>query len=491
MPGDRPQHPHTVPAARAATGIESSRLLRALLGDVSPRLYRKLFWVLVLYFAEGFPFGIVYDLLPVYFRTHGVSLREIGLLSLIGLPWSLKVLWSPLVDSFGQRRHWITGALIAMAIILALLPFFPPAEPSRLLWALLLAFTVCSATQDIAIDAFTIELMDRGEEGAANSLRTGAYRAAMIVGGGGLVLLATWLPWAWMLRVGSAIFLGLALLAWRSPEPLRTRPEAVVGQGPLQRLLSSRAFVAILVGAVLVALLALLVAPFRIWLRGPVAIPVLSFAALVLLVLLHPPLQRWRSKWSALAVFAFVLLYKLGDSSMGPMVKPFWVDRGLTPAEIGTISTGFGIWLSVVGAVVGGWVTLRVGIFHSLWILGIFQALSNLGYAAAAHFVAPRAGIYAASVFESFTGGLGTAAFLSFLMNLCDKQSAAVQYALLSALFGYTRSVAGAASGWATEQLGYASYFALTFALSFPAYLLLPWVRGWIREQGRAGGENP
>ena len=167
------------------------------------------------------------------------------------------------------------------------------------------------------------------------------------------------------------------------------------------------------------------------------------------------------------------------------MVKPFWIDRGLSPAEIGLISTTVGVLATIAGAVLGGiWVN-RFGIFHGLWALGLVQAGSNLGYAAVAQFDLPRGFLYGASIFESFSGGLGTAAFLSFLMNICEKEHAAVQYALLSALFGLSRSVAGGVSGWGAERLGYASYFGLTFLLAFPAYALLPWVRSWVR--GRLG----
>ncbi len=226
-------------------------------------LRRKLFWLTLLYFAEGFPFGVVYDMIPVYFRTFGVSLRNIGLLSLIGLPWSLKVFWSPAVDRFGQKKQWVMACLTAMAVLLFLLPELPPAHPSSLLWGLLLAFTICSATQDIAIDAFAIGLMSKGQEGPANSVRVSAYRAAIIVGGGGLVALAGLLSWPVCLRAGSVILLLLAVAAWRAPS-LRI---------PLEARRS-------------------LFHPLWVWLKRPSAIP----------------------------VFLFILVYKLGDASMGPMV---------------------------------------------------------------------------------------------------------------------------------------------------------------------------
>jgi PAT family beta-lactamase induction signal transducer AmpG len=182
-------------------------------------------------------------------------------------------------------------------------------------------------------------------------------------------------------------------------------------------------------------------------------------------------------------VLLFVLLYKLGDASMGPMVKPFWLDRGLSIEEIGFVSTTLGVVASVAGALAGGLFASRYGIFHALWVLGLLQAMSNLGYAAVAAIPFGRSAIYGASLVESFTGGLGTAAFLAFLMHVCDREHAATQYALLSAIFGLTRSVAGGVSGFGVSQFGYAPYFLFTFALSFPAFAVLPWVRIWIHDR--------
>jgi PAT family beta-lactamase induction signal transducer AmpG len=386
-------------------------------------LRRKLFWVGVLYFAEGFPFGLVIDNLPVYFRRHGVSLVDIGLMSLLGAPWTLKVLWSPLVDRFGSRQRWIVSCLVTMAVTLALLPFLSPAPPTVWLWGLLLILTAASATQDIAIDAYTIGLLSPGEEGVANGVRVSAYRVALIVGGGGLVILAGPVGWPAVFWIAALIAALLALLAAQSP--------------PLHLASSD---------------------PQQPWFR---------------------PLVRWLARPGAPLIFLFVLIYKLGDSSMGPMVKPFWVDRGLRDEEIGLISTTLGVAASIAGALAGGVLTTRWGLFRGLWLLGLLQAFSNLGYASVAYFEMGRPGIYAASLVESFTGGLGTAAFLAFLMHICDKREAATEYALLSAIFGFTRSLAGGFSGWGTTHLGYAAYFAVTFLLALPAFALLPWIRPW------------
>ena len=392
---------------------------------------RKLAWVALLYFAEGMPFGVVLDNLPVYFRLHGVSLAAIGLMSLIRAPWSAKVLWSPLVDQVGERRLWIAMCLVVMAAMLVALPMLPPAPVGLGLVVVLLVFTTAAATQDVAIDAYTIELLEPGEEGVANGLRVSAYRAALIVGGGVLVGLAVYATWSLAYAAAAVILAALALFVLRLP-PVRRRP-----QTPREWAHT-----------------------FRAWVERP----------------------------GAWAVFAFVFLYKLGDTAMGPMVKPFWVDRGLRPEEIALISTTLGVAMSVAGALLGGVLTSRWGIWTALWVLGLIQAGSNLGYAAVAWADAGRPAIYAASVTESFGAGLGTAAFLSFLMHVCDKEQAATQYALLSALFNLSGSLAGAFSGIGVQRLGYAAYFALTFALALPAYALLPWLRGWIRTGPRPHG---
>ena len=393
---------------------------------------RKLSWVALLYFAEGLPFGMVLDNFPVYFRLHGVSLGMIGALSLLRTPWWAKVFWSPLVDQIGERRQWIQGALIVMAAALLAVAGLPATPVGALLVLALFTFTIAAATQDVAIDAYTIELLAPGEEGVANGVRVSAYRAALVFAGGVLVALAGRAGWPVTFAIAAVGLLALGLKIGRSPLTAH-RPQ-----------------------------------PPRVWARS---------------------LQAWVSRPGAIPVFLFVLLYKLGDMAMGPMVKPFWVDRGLSLGEIALISTTVGVAASVAGALVGGVVTSRAGIFRSLWLLGLLQAVSNLGYATAAWTGAGRPGIYAASLAESFTGGLGTAAFLAFLMNVCDKQQAATQYALLSALFNLSGSLAGALSGVGASRLGYGAYFALTFVLALPAYALLPWVRGWIREAARPGDQ--
>lgn len=397
-------------------------------------LRRKLFWISLFYFAQGMPFGVVIDVLPVYFRQSGVSLTEIGMMGALTLPWTIKVFWSPVLDRFLERRTWVILACATMALAMFSVPLFDAAHPGYALWLILLAFTVSSATQDIAIDAFSVGIASKGEEGTINSVRAGLYRVGVLAGGGATMYLVAPLGWTW-------VFLGLAL-----------------------------AFVAMALAVTMAPGVQVVHQPPREWAR--------SFLAFL-------------SRPGSVAIFTFVLIYKIGDVVMGPMVKPFWLDRGMTPAEIGTISTNVGMALGILGAVLGGLFTSRFGIFHGLWVLGLGQALSNLGYAAVAQFSLGRPYLYGASMFESFTQGLGTAAFLSFLMRICDKNQAATQYALLSALYALPRSFIAPFGGKAADLWGYPAFFALTFLLALPAYALLPWVYRWIGPNGRLrGGEG-
>ena len=394
----------------------------------------KLTWVGILYFAEGFPFGLLLDAFPVYFRLHGVSLAEIGLLSLIRLPWTLKFLWAPAVDLWGKRRSWIVACQGLLAVSLVTFLALSPAQGSHTLWVLLIALAVFSATQDIAIDAYSIELLNEDEMGPANGVRVSAYRVALICSGGVFVALAGLIGWDSAFLAAAVLLAISALLSSRAPQTLRIQPEQENWPIALKRVV---------------------VGPLRAFWQRP----------------------------GFVAVMLFILAFKLGDVALGPMVRPFWVDRHFTPVQIGAIPGTLGVVSSISGALLGGQLTKTWGLFRALWVLGIAQAASNLVYAAAAALPPSDLLMYGASVVESFCGGLGTAPFLAFLMSVCDKEQAATQYALLSALFALPGPFAGAVSGWATQHFGYATYFTVTFFLAWPAFVLLPWVKGWIGEE--------
>jgi PAT family beta-lactamase induction signal transducer AmpG len=401
----------------------------------------KLTWVAILYFIEGFPFGLLFDAFPVYFRSHGVSLTDIGLISLAGLPWTLKFLWAPAVDLWGKRKHWIVICQILLAIDLVMLLLFKPAQGDWTLWCLLIALAVFSATQDIAIDAYTIELLDEEEMGPANGVRVSLYRVALICAGGVFVAIAGIVGWRAAFAAAGGLFALSAVLSSRAPETLRPQSTPTAQES---------------------------------W-------PTTLERAVV------GPLQGFWQRPGVVYVMLFVLTFKLGDMALGPMVRPFWVDRHFTPLQIGAVPGTIGVVSTIAGALLGGRLTKSWGLFRALWILGIAQAVSNLGYAAVAALPPSTLLMYSASVLESFCGGLGASPFLAFLMSVCDKTQAATQYALLSALFGLTRSLSGAFSGVVTQSVGYATYFAATFFLAWPAFLLLPWVKQWIGEEGKTG----
>ena len=396
-------------------------------------LRRRLGIVAFVYVVEGFPMGIFRDVWPIYLRDQGASLALIGALSGLSLAWSAKLLWSPLVDRFGSRLQWIAGALVAMAALLVAVPALDPSSATLLL-VTVGVFCAASATQDVAIDAYTIGIIERGEEGLANAVRINAYRIALILSGGGLLLLPGRIGWTATHHVAAAAMLLMAVGALACPRV--AVPDAARRD---------------LWGA------------FRPWLR-------------------RGGLGR---------VLAFVLLYRLGDLAIGPMVRTFWRDRGLGHDEIALVSVTLGSVATMAGAALGGWWVSRAGIPRALLGVGLLAVGSNLAYAAVAAWPASgRPGIYAASVVESFCAGLAAAGFLSFLMRICQREHAAVQYATLTGLYALPGALAGGLSGAAVERMGYAAFFAATALLAAPAFAFLPSARRWAEQAegpGRGG----
>ena len=387
-------------------------------------LRTRLAWLAALSFASGFPFGLVNETLPVYLRTHGAGLVEIGLISAVSFPWTFKFIWAPVVDRVGTRRQWILGCLSGLTLLTLMLATNDLGELARWFWLILVLMVTLSATQDVAIDAYTIEATSTRELGVANSVRIAAYRVAMFTAGGLLIWLAGRRGWPLSFLAGAAMIGVLAAAALFIPEPRRAVASAASIWEPLRALLARPG----------------------IW-----------------------------------AVALFALLFKIDIYAMEPMTRPFWVDRGFTLEEIGAILTPGRIIATVSGAVLGGLLTTKLGIFRGLWTLGLVQALSSLGYAAVASMPASKLLIVAAALFENFAHGLGTAAFLAFLMSVCERRYAATQFAVLSALLALSRTLAGAASGVLAENMGYAPYFFLTFLLALPAFALLPWIKSASR----------
>jgi PAT family beta-lactamase induction signal transducer AmpG len=396
---------------------------------VTVTLRRKLAVIAGLYLIEGFPAALFADVWPVYLRESGVSRATIGALSGLSAAWALKVLWSPLVDRYGERQHWVAGALVAVALaLLALAALDPHAQPGAL-WLAVTVVCLASATQDIAIDAYSIGLVAKGEEGPANAMRVAAFRTALLLFGGGVLLLPRFVGWSVTHEVLAAVTLALAAFALFTPRlPL----------APGERRDVIGAF------------------------RG------------------------WQARGGLLSVLGFVLLFRLPDLAMGPMVGPFWVDGGIPREEIALVKAGIGFGATLAGAALGGALVRRLGIGRSLWVAGALALASNLGYAGAALAGGGRAAIYAASVSESLCSGIAAVGFMSFLMRICEREHAAVQYAALTSLGFLAGSLARAFSGVAAEQLGYAGFFAATALLAVPAFALLPAAARWARDGAAA-----
>ena len=472
-------------------------------------LRSKLFWVGILYFAEGFPLGMFYDVFPVHFRTQGVELSEIGFMSLLGLAWTLKFLWAPAIDHFRHHRRWIFGVNLTMAMVMAI--FAWSAEFGPWVWWAIGLFTLMSATNDIAIDGYTIEMLNKRELGLANGFRIGFYRVGMLASGFVLMLADIW-GWSGTYIVAMLLFIASGIVCLMAPREMQKRGSGTLSLVHELKTLLTQPWAFSLVVLFLLGSLWLADNSAQWSIDRPSFWPVaFGIAALFITAALifsrtstkirtseeKTPLSEGPVFGALLSmlkrpyiipVIVFVLLFKLADSSMGFMIKPFWVDVGFSAGEIGLVSVNIGLALSIAGGIAGGWYTDRAGIFRALWLLGLWQAVSNLGYAFAANSIPlAETGIaitesqkwlmYGASALESFTGGLGTAAFLAFLMAIVNKRHSATEYAILSSIFALSRSVAGWAGGFGAETFGYSDYFLLTFFLAFPAYLLLPWAK--------------
>lgn len=412
----------------------------------------KLVVVGVLYFAEGVPYGFVVSALSFYLRGQGVALEHIGFLSLLGLAWSFKILWSPLVDRFGSRAAWLVPAQGAIVLCLLAFSYLADKPVSWEFWVLVGLLCLASATQDLAIDAYTIDLLETRELGMANGVRNGAYRVGALAAGSGLLIISDWVGW-------QPAFVGLAVVMAAMVVTILVFPPFRL---PRVRVFQEKPSTSKGIGQILEAS------------RGLRAIPYFG------------------------AIIIFTLTFKAGDALMASMVSPFWKDMGFSGTQYGLVSGIFGSVATISGGLLGGWLTTRWGIGTGLWTMGMLQAFSNLGYWAAA---LPGMGryvlwqipvplidktvaiypIYLASQGESITSGMGTAAFMAFLMSMCDKRFSAMHYAFFAMLFSFSARIFGYLGGVGAGSLGYANFFFISFLAAWPAFALLPWILPVVR----------
>jgi PAT family beta-lactamase induction signal transducer AmpG len=350
------------------------------------------------------------------------------------LPYTLKFLWSPLMDRYvplglGRRRSWM---LITQATLVATIAALGLTQPSQAPWtvaAVAVLVTFCSASQDIVLDAYRRELLQDNELGLGSSLYINGYRLAMLVAGAGALLLADQMPWRYVYYTMAAVMaLGLVITLC-APEP-----------------------------------------------AGDVRAPESLRQAV-----LEPFLDYFRRE-AAWIMLAFILLYKIGDTMASAMTTPFILDLGFSKTEYATIGKSFGLFATLTGGFVGGAILFRLGIFRSLWIFGVLQALSTLGFAVLTHTGTSLSALAAVVAFENLTSGMGTSAYAAYMASLTNRRFTATQYALLTSLMGLPRVLASAPTGYMVQAIGWQGFFVLCALVALPGILLLLRVAPWHEE---------
>ena len=385
-------------------------------------------------FTSGLPLYVLIQLVPAWLRVEGVGLAEIGFFALVGFPYTWKFLWSPIMDRYtlpflGRRRGWMLVTQLALLVSIASMGFIKPELSIWTVAYLAAAVAFFSASQDIVLDAYRRELLPDVELGIGNAIHVQTYRLAGLVPGSLALILADHLPWHTVFVV-VALFMGVGLLltliiqeAIKNPAPPRTLREAVVE-------------------------------PFREFVQRKG----LSGAALIL---------------------AFMFLYKLGDNMATALQSPFFVDVGFTLTQIGVISKFAALIAATVGGLAGGVVMIKLGINRALWLFGVVQVISILGFALLSVVGANPWALGAVVAFEYLGVGLGTAAFIAFIARMTNPVFAATQFALFTALTAVPRTLANAVTGIIVEQVGWTTFYLLCTALAIPGMLLLFKVAPW------------
>jgi len=381
-------------------------------------------------FASGLPLLLTGSVLQAWMKEEGVDLGTIGLFALVGLPYTLKFLWAPLMDRFtpnglGRRRGWLVIFQLLLIGSLLLLSLAQPAIDPWWLAVAALLVTFFSASQDIVIDAYRREALADDEQGLGASLYVNGYRVGMLLASGGGLILADHMSFGQVYQL-MAVFMcvGVATTLFApEPEPAEGVPST---------------------------------------LREAVVQPFVEYF-----------LRR-----DAVVILAFILLYKIGDTMASHMTTPFYLDIGFSKTEIGTVVKLFGFWATITGGLVGGVLIMRLGIFRALWIFGILQGVSTAGFAVLAQLGASLPGLAAVITFENLSGGMGTAAYIAYMASLTNKKFTATQYALLSSLMGVPRVIAAAPTGYLADSMGWSAFFICCALIALPGLLLLRWLHG-------------
>lgn len=384
-------------------------------------------------FSSGLPFLLTGDTLQAWMHDLGFDVRIIGFFSLVTLPYSLKLLWAPLMDRYvppflGRRRGWILIAQIMLMLALGALAFSPdPFLSPRTLFFLALLVATFSASQDIVVDAYRAEVLRREELGPGASFGVVGYQAALLVSGGLALIMADHLPvadinlrWRFVYLLMAAFLLVGITTTLVAPEPkLDARPP--------------RTF------------------------RDAVVLPFLEFF----------------STKGSLEIFLFILLYKLGLVLATGLTVPFLRHLGFTNTDVAGVNKGLGLVALILGTLIGGAIVSRLKIYRSLLIFGILQALAILMFSLLAHLGHSYRMMVGSIVTVSFTSGMGTAAYIAFLMSLCDKRFTATQFAFFTSLLAFSRTVTKTPSGYLSVAVGWENFFLLSALAAVPGLLLL------------------
>ena len=393
---------------------------------------RRIGMMLILGFSSGLPLALTGGTLQAWMAVVGVDLRTIGVFSLVGLPYTLKFLWSPIMDRYvppwlGRRRGWMISTQFALFLGVVAMAFGSPQHAIGAVALLALFVAFASASQDIVVDAYRTDLLQQVERGAGTAVYVMGYRIAMLVSGALALILSDRIGWQNTYLVMAAVMVIGMLGALFGPEPeLRTKPPASLREA--------------------------------VW----------------------GPLKDFFSRTGAVTILLFIVLYKLGDAYAGTLTTAFLIrGAGFSPTDVGTVNKGLGLISLIVGATLGGSLMVRLGLFRSLLYFGILQAVSNLSFMVLAWVGKSYPMMIFAVAFENLAGGMGTSAFVAFLMGLCNHRYSATQFALLSSLAVLGRVFISPTSGYIVELTSWGSFFFITALTALPGL----WMLWWLREQ--------
>ena len=399
-------------------------------------------------FTSGLPLYFLYSLIPAWLRLEKIDLKTIGLFALIGFPYTWKFIWSPLLDSvrlpfLGLRRGWMLVMQIALLLLLAAYAFVRPQEHLSIILGLSLVVAFFSASQDIVIDAFRREVLSDEELVLGNSLYVNAYRISSLIPASLSLILADRMPWSSVFVI-TALFMIPGLLA-----------TLFVAREPAQQPVGAK------------GLKDTVIEPFRDFFTR-------------------------QSVKQALIILAFIVLYKLGDSMATALAPPFYIDMGFSATDIGLIAKNAGLWPAVIFGIIGGiWVN-KLGVNRALWLFGLVQWVTILGFAWLASFghfehvgASERTMLAVVIAAEAVGVGLGTVAFVSYMAQQTNTAFTATQFALLSSLSAVPRTFMNATAGFLIEAMGYVNFFWLCFMLGIPGMLLLFKVAPWNGDKAK------